>query len=128
MRKTIFPPRCECGIDIDTVSEWLKVLKLDEYAENFSRDGFDTLRGVATITENDLADMGVKKGHGRDVMAAISDLKQQLAILDSKSKLAGKEPERAPTLSMLPSLNDELCQTNPPSIPATLARSGSLPN
>jgi hypothetical protein len=88
--------------DINTVHNWLKSLKMDEYTENFERDGFDTLRGVATIDEEDLIDMRVKKGHRRVVLSHIEELRNQLAILDENSQKTGVEPDSSPTLGMLP--------------------------
>nr|CCA20758.1 conserved hypothetical protein [Albugo laibachii Nc14] len=70
--------------NIDTVHNWLKSLDMDEYTANFKKDGFDTLRGVATIDENDLIDMQVKKGHRRVVLSHIEELRNHLAISDEQ--------------------------------------------
>ncbi|GAB9466699.1 hypothetical protein Gpo141_00004066 [Globisporangium polare] len=93
--------------NIDAVHNWLKSLKMDEYTKNFERDGFDTLRGVATIDEDDLIDMRVKKGHRRVVLSHIDELRYQLAQLDETSNSAGQEPDSSPTLSMLPAITKQ---------------------
>ncbi|KAF0719331.1 Aste57867_1115 [Aphanomyces stellatus] len=90
--------------DIISVRNWLKQLELGEYTESFEKDGFDTLRGVATIDEADLIEMEVKKGHRRGILQHIEDLKNQLAAFDEQSQLLGVEPDALPTLSMLPQL------------------------
>ncbi|CEG43266.1 FOG: Ankyrin repeat [Plasmopara halstedii] len=87
--------------NIETVYNWLKFFKMEEYAQNFEKDGFDTLRGVATIDENDLLDMKVKKGHRRVVLSHIEELRNQLQMLDENAEIAGMEPLSSPTLSML---------------------------
>ena len=92
------------------VRDWLHMLKLEEYADNFSSDGFDTLRGIATVNESDLIDMSVKKGHRRVVLSGIEDLKQQLAILDENARSANTDPERAPAFSDLPQLSQSAKQ------------------
>ncbi|RHZ38990.1 hypothetical protein DYB31_004698, partial [Aphanomyces astaci] len=91
-------------IDIMSVRNWLKQLELGEYTESFEKDGFDTLRGVATIDEGDLIEMNVKKGHRRGILQHIEDLKNQLAAFDDQAQLSGVEPDALPTLSMLPQL------------------------
>ncbi|KAE9034378.1 hypothetical protein PR003_g8321 [Phytophthora rubi] len=88
--------------NIETVYNWLKFFKMEEYAQNFEKDGFDTLRGVATIDEEDLIDMDVKKGHRRVVLSHIEELRNQLSMLDENAQVAGMEPLSSPTLSMLP--------------------------
>lgn len=90
---------------VDAVNEWLKDMELEEYTDNFARDGFDTLRGVATVNESDLIDMNVKKGHRRVVLSGIEDLKQRIAISDDAARIADAEIDRVPTLSSLPPLN-----------------------
>lgn len=97
----------DVALDLETVHSWLKSLKMEEYIENFEKDGFDTLRGVATINEDDLIDMGVKKGHRRVVLSHIDDLRNQLALFDEMSQAAGHEPESSPTLSMLPAITKQ---------------------
>ena len=99
---------CVDGIDIETVYNWLKFFKMEEYAQNFEKDGFDTLRGVATIDEDDLIDMGVKKGHRRVVLSHIEELRNQLSMLDESAEDAGMEPLSSPTISMLPPIAKQL--------------------
>ncbi|KAL4170351.1 hypothetical protein KRP22_011253 [Phytophthora ramorum] len=93
--------------NIETVYNWLKFFKMEEYAHNFEKDGFDTLRGVATIDEEDLIDMDVKKGHRRVVLSHIEELRNQLTMLDENAQVAGMEPLSSPTLSMLPPITKQ---------------------
>uniref|UniRef100_K3W7G5 SAM domain-containing protein n=1 Tax=Globisporangium ultimum (strain ATCC 200006 / CBS 805.95 / DAOM BR144) TaxID=431595 RepID=K3W7G5_GLOUD len=110
--------------NIDAVHNWLKLLKMDEYTKNFERDGFDTLRGVATIDEDDLIDMRVKKGHRRVVLSHIEELRNQLALLDENSNSAGQEPDSSPTLSMLPAITKQLSSS---SLVSSSAAGGDAP-
>ncbi|KAF1335688.1 Ankyrin repeat, partial [Globisporangium splendens] len=110
--------------NIDAVHNWLKSLKMDEYTKNFERDGFDTLRGVATIDEDDLIDMRVKKGHRRVVLSHIEELRNQLALLDENSNSAGQEPDSSPTLSMLPVITKQLSSS---SLVSSSAAGGDAP-
>lgn len=98
--------------DIDAVHNWLKSLKMEEYIENFEKDGFDTLRGVATINEDDLIDMEVKKGHRRVVLSHIEELRNQLSQFDESARSAGQEPASSPTLNMLPPIAKALSNSN----------------
>ncbi|RLN70803.1 hypothetical protein BBJ28_00010185 [Nothophytophthora sp. Chile5] len=100
------------GRNIDTVYNWLKFFKMDEYTRNFEKDGFDTLRGVATIDEEDLIDMEVKKGHRRVVLSHIEELRTQLALLDESTQVAGQEPHSSPTLGMLPQITKQSSLSN----------------
>lgn len=78
----------------DVVLEFLKTNGLIEYAEKVSlkiiishilfklnlyiqlaNDGFETLDDFVTLTESDLDDIGMKKGHKRRLLSAISSLK-----------------------------------------------------
>ncbi|KAG7401878.1 Ankyrin repeat domain-containing protein 42 [Phytophthora boehmeriae] len=93
--------------NIETVYSWLKRFKMEEYAQNFEKDGFDTLRGVATIDEDDLIDMDVKKGHRRLVLSHIEELRNQLAMLDENVQVGDMEPLSSPTLSMLPPITKQ---------------------
>ncbi|RMX64351.1 hypothetical protein DD238_002585 [Peronospora effusa] len=110
--------------NIETVYNWLKFFKMEEYAENFEKDGFDTLRGVATIDEDDLIDMDVKKGHRRVVLSHIEELRNQLAVLDENAQVAGMEPLSSPTLSMLPPITKTASISNIASVSGALAAGG----
>ena len=113
-----------CISDIETVYNWLKFFKMEEYAENFEKDGFDTLRGVATINEDDLIDMDVKKGHRRVVLSHIEELRNQLAMLDENAQVAGTEPLSSPTLSMLPPITKTPSMSSLASVAGVLAAGG----
>ncbi|TMW60738.1 hypothetical protein Poli38472_000780 [Pythium oligandrum] len=105
--------------DFAPVRNWLKSLNMDEYTKNFEKDGFDTLRGVATIDEDDLVDMRVKKGHRRVVLTHIEELRLYLAAFDESCIAAGKEPESSPTFEML------LAVSKPALVAATTSSTGS---
>ncbi|KAI9995720.1 hypothetical protein PInf_012788 [Phytophthora infestans] len=118
--------------DVDkTVYNWLKFFKMEEYAQNFEKDGFDTLRGVATIDEDDLIDMDVKKGHRRVVLSHIEELRNQLMMLDENAEVAGMEPLSSPTLSMLPPITKQssmssIVSASGEAIPHRTERRGSI--
>ncbi|KAF1790925.1 hypothetical protein JG687_00001906 [Phytophthora cactorum] len=117
--------------NIETVYNWLKFFKMEEYAQNFEKDGFDTLRGVATIDEDDLIDMDVKKGHRRVVLSHIEELRNQLMLLDENAEVAGMEPLSSPTLSMLPPITKQSSMSSIASaggdpIPHRTERRGSI--
>ncbi|EGZ27961.1 hypothetical protein PHYSODRAFT_470587 [Phytophthora sojae] len=88
--------------NIETVYNWLKFFKMEEYAQNFEKDGFDTLRGVATIDEEDLIDMDVKKGHRRVVLSHIEELRNQLSMLDENAQAIPHRTERRGSITAPP--------------------------
>ncbi|CAH0477462.1 unnamed protein product [Peronospora belbahrii] len=110
--------------NIETVYNWLKFFKMEEYAQNFEKDGFDTLRGVATIDEDDLIDMRVKKGHRRVVLSHIEELRSQLTLLDENTQGVGMEPLSSPTLSMLPPIAKSASISNIASVSGASAAGG----
>ncbi|CCI39232.1 unnamed protein product [Albugo candida] len=100
--------------DIDTVHNWLKSLDMDEYTANFKKDGFDTLRGVATIDENDLIDMQVKKGHRRVVLSHIEELRNKLAVSDEQ-----QNPKQNSDSPVPRTIVPQLSNLSPPSSAST---------
>jgi hypothetical protein len=92
---------------------------MDEYTKNFEKDGFDTLRGVATIDEDDLVDMRVKKGHRRVVLSHIEELRMQLAALDEWCISTGRDLEHAPSLEMLAQVAKPAISTPQPTTTAS---------
>jgi hypothetical protein len=69
-------------IDVDlSVEKWLVNLcpdsKLDQYAEQFIIEGFDSIKAMKMIDVEDLKDMGVKKGHIKLIIGGIDLLKKE---------------------------------------------------
>lgn len=91
---------------------------MDEYTANFKKDGFDTLRGVATIDENDLIDMQVKKGHRRVVLSHIEELRNHLAISDEQ--LSTKQNSDSPVPRAIAQQPTNICPPSSASIPTSL--------
>ena len=61
----------------ETVEEWLKALKLEEYLGRFYEEGFDDLDAVKELEQEDLGSLGVtKKGHLKKLEKAIVKLKE----------------------------------------------------
>ncbi len=61
------------------VTDWLHSLSgdVERYASVMFDDGFDSLRSVSTITEEDLKRLGVKTGHRRVLLSAIAALAER---------------------------------------------------
>ncbi|KAK9712650.1 hypothetical protein K7432_007002 [Basidiobolus ranarum] len=57
------------------VSEFLRKCKLEQYADTFISEGFDQLKSLLEITENDLAAMDVKRGHRRLLQREIASIR-----------------------------------------------------
>ena len=54
----------------DEIFLFLKEINLIQYYDNFITDGFDDLKSIKTLDEEDLVDMGIqKKGHRKKIMA-----------------------------------------------------------
>lgn len=87
---------------------------MDEYTANFKKDGFDTLRGVATIDENDLIDMQVKKGHRRVVLSHIEELRNKLAVSDEQ-----QNPKQNSDSPVPRTIVPQLSNISPPSSAST---------
>ena len=69
-------------VDIDlSVEKWLINLcpdsKLDQYAETFTNEGFDSIKAITMIEKDDLKDMGVKKGHMKLILGGIEMLNKE---------------------------------------------------
>ncbi len=61
------------------VRKWLLSLSqeyLDIYEPVLNREGFDTMEAVLTLTEKDLEEMKVLKGHRRVLVASIEEMKK----------------------------------------------------
>ncbi len=57
----------------DDVEQWLKGLRLDQYAETFKSNDID-LRALIYLSDKDLRELGVSLGHRRILLAAIAKL------------------------------------------------------
>lgn len=53
------------------VKEWLTELKMDEYADRLASQGFDSLATIRTVTDADLEEFGVLRGHRRYLLERI---------------------------------------------------------
>jgi len=60
------------------LGKWLSSIGMESYLEAFSSDGWEEIDTILTMTESDVADLGVqKKGHIRKLWKAISQLRIQ---------------------------------------------------
>src|SRR6516165_8294100 len=78
----------ECAMQ--GIAEWLASIGLGEYAERFAENGVD-LAVLPDLTEQDLKDLGVKLGHRRKLLRAISELDQAAR---APAEAARKPPPR----------------------------------
>lgn len=73
----------------DTLLEWLTLLRLEEYADLLSAQGYDTIERVIELTWEDMEDVGIKKlGHEKRLMLAIKrirDLRRHSGAVSSIS-------------------------------------------
>ena len=60
-----------------SLAQWLAELGLQKYLGQLCDDGFDSLRRLMHVTEEDLRDLGMKKGHSRQLLAAIPSLPRE---------------------------------------------------
>ena len=77
------------------IAEWLASIGLGEYAERFAENAVD-LAVLPDLTEQDLKDLGVKLGHRRKLLRAISEVDRPAhAPVAAREKLAPpREAER----------------------------------
>src|SRR6516164_2648716 len=83
----------ECAMQ--GIAEWLASIGLGEYAERFAENAVD-LAVLPELTEQDLKDLGVKLGHRRKLLRAISEVDRPAhAPVAAREKLAPpREAER----------------------------------
>lgn len=63
---------------VETVEEWLTLLKLDRYIETFHTMGYVTIDEVLSLTSKDLLSMGINLiGHQRKILNSIQGLNHQ---------------------------------------------------
>jgi len=55
-------------------------LNLKDYSETFLKDGFDDIPTMQKITQEDLAEMGIKRGHQKLILDAIKSTNWSLMI------------------------------------------------
>jgi len=62
----------------DELQKWLRSVKEEfvEYADVFRKEGFDSLEAIETLTEDDLQQMEIKKGHSRILLKSIESMKK----------------------------------------------------
>jgi class 3 adenylate cyclase len=78
----------ECAMQ--GIAEWLASIGLGEYAERFAENAVD-FAVLPDLTEQDLKDLGVKLGHRRKLLRAISELDQAAR---APAEAARKPPPR----------------------------------
>jgi hypothetical protein len=54
-----------------TVPQWLESLGLGQYAQSFMDEGWDSMNSVLSMSQEDLIDLGVKRGHVRKMLLAL---------------------------------------------------------
>ena len=65
------------GDPVDALASWMEKLKIKlpiarAYAEALTEDGFDSIDALETVEEAELIEYGVKKGHARLILKALS--------------------------------------------------------
>ncbi len=45
-----------------TIEEWLGAIGLEQYIDKFLEEGYDDMLVIPELTEQDLEEMGIKKG------------------------------------------------------------------
>lgn len=79
----------------ESVSEWLRVVGYERYADQFERAGVTTLAKVARLDEERLAQLGVDlKRHRGDLMHDIDALRQQLEQSAQAASTGSHTPAR----------------------------------
>lgn len=62
-----------------SIDEWLRLLRLDEYITPLQNEGFQSVRDMTKLNEEDLEDIGiVKLGHQKKILLAIKRVKDIL--------------------------------------------------
>lgn len=66
-----------------SIDEWLRLLRLDEYIISLQNEGFQSVRDMTKLNEEDLEDIGIiKLGHQKKILLAIKRVKE---ILNGKN-------------------------------------------
>lgn len=92
-----------------SIEEWLRLLRLDEYIVQLQNEGFQSVRDVTKLNEEDLEDIGiVKLGHQKKILLAIKRVKE---IVNGKSVVPCiNYCCQPPTNNMLTSANGAIFQ------------------
>jgi CASK-interacting protein len=62
-----------------SIDEWLRLLRLDEYIQPLQNEGFQSVRDMTKLNEEDLEDIGIiKLGHQKKILLAIKRVKDIL--------------------------------------------------
>ena len=70
---------CKIGIlALEDFKKWFEELGLMQYYNKFIEEGFDDLEVVAVITECDLEELGVRRGHRRKILNRFSSQRRSL--------------------------------------------------
>ncbi|KAI4899667.1 hypothetical protein NFI96_020816 [Prochilodus magdalenae] len=68
------PPLSQCG----SVGEWLRLIKMERYEENFIQAGFTSFELIAQISTEDLLRIGVTlAGHQKKILSSIQTMRVQ---------------------------------------------------
>lgn len=62
----------------DTISDFLKENDLDQYANNFTAEGYEYVADCAKLTQERLLSMGLKEGHAARFIRKLSEKLTQL--------------------------------------------------
>jgi len=76
-----------------SVESFLESLGLGEYLSIFLSEGFDTIQAIQEITEEDLEEMCVKRGHRRTLQRALGIRFATNALVDTTRLQAGSLPQ-----------------------------------
>ena len=76
------------------MAKWLQGLGLGKYVREFRENGFDSLRSVERITEEDMAAMDVLRGHRRMMQGSIEARRDAVVICDSSDDDDEEEKEK----------------------------------
>jgi hypothetical protein len=60
---------------------WLESIKLGDLAPKFKEEGYDTLARVATLTNDDLETMGIKRGYRNEILGSARSRKIHMIII-----------------------------------------------
>eukprot|EP01063_Lacrimia_lanifica_P021801 TRINITY_DN2937_c0_g2_i8.p1 TRINITY_DN2937_c0_g2~~TRINITY_DN2937_c0_g2_i8.p1 ORF type:complete len:164 (-),score=5.12 TRINITY_DN2937_c0_g2_i8:23-514(-) len=65
-------PDATDGRAAEDVRAWLVELGLEQYHQALVEEGYDSMRAIDSLTDEDLTEMGVKRGHRRVLLTAKS--------------------------------------------------------
>src|SRR3974377_1081539 len=82
------------------IAEWLASIGLEEYAERFSENAID-LAVLPDLSEQDLKDLGVKLGHRRKLLRAISELAHAAPPAEAARKPGQREEAERRQLTII---------------------------